>query len=967
MRMVKLLLVVCACTGPILAQQSATVQGTVTDESGGVIPAAAVTLTDSGGKPRTGNTNENGVYTFRGIAPGKYTVTIAQPGFSEFSKSVDVAAGAVAAVDAPLQVTLERQEVTVAAEDTTTVTTDPTQNAGAIVLRGEDLESLSDDPDALAADLQALAGPSAGPNGGQIYIDGFSGARLPPKESIREIRINQNPFSAEYDRLGYGRIEVFTRPGTDKFHGQAMFSFSDDALNSRNPYAVNRAPFQSRIYGLTLGGPLSKRSSYFIDMDRRGVDDNAVINATILDPSLNVVRFQQAVVTPQQRTSIRPRLDFALNQNNTLVARYNFVRIGSENSGIGDFSLLSRGITSLVTEHTMQLTETAVLNPTMINETRLQFMRRENDRQSDSSDPSVNVLGAFMGGGSQMGRSYDRDNRWELHNVTSIARGTHAVKIGGRLRVLDTRQITEQNFGGAFTFAGAFAPSSNDPSQLERISSIEQYRRTLLFMQRGLSPDQIRALGGGATQFTVAGGNPLAGLNQYDGAIFVQDDWRARPNLTVSLGLRYEAQTNVHDWSNVAPRIGIAWAPGTRGGRTGKTVIRGGVGMFYDRVESDLSLQTVRYNGLNQQQFIVRDPQFYPNIPDIASLESSQQPQTIYRLSPSLRVPYMIQGAIGVERQLPRNTTLAVTYTNTRALHLLRSANLAAPLPGTTVRVLPDNVYEYESSGRMNQHQLMTNVNTRFSRKLSLFGFYVLNKAKSDTDGPGTFAANPFDYRPEYGRASNDIRHRFVLGGNIIAPWGLRFNPFVIARSGSPFNMTTGQDLNADTIFSDRPAFANIGDAGAIATPYGVFDVSPSAGQQLIPRNYAEGPGYFNVNLRASKTVGFGHRQANVANAGAAPGDRGHGGMRRGGFRGGGGGMHGSGFRSIMAEGGSDYRYNLTFSVSFHNLLNTVNPAAPVGNLSSALFGQSTQLAGGFGPGADANNRRVDLQVRLTF
>jgi hypothetical protein len=960
--MLKHLLVVCVFMARALAQQTAAVQGTVTDETGAVVPAAVVTLVDAAGNVRGATTNETGVYLFAGVTPGTYTVRVAQPGFAVFEKVVDADPGATVTVDAALQVTLERQEITVAADSVTSVSTDPTENAGAIVLRGDDLEALSDDPDELSADLQALAGPSAGPNGGQIYIDGFSGARLPPKESIREIRINQNPFSAEFDRLGFGRIEVFTKPGTDKFHGQAMFSFSDDTFNSRNPFASNRAPFQSRLYGLTLGGPLSKRSSYFFDLDRRDVDDNAIINATILDPSLNITRFQQAVLTPHRRTSIRPRLDFAINPNNTLVARYNFVRIGSENSGIGDFALPTRAISSLLTEHTFQITETAVLSPTMINESRLQFIRRENDRQSDSNEPSINVLDAFQGGGSQIGRSYDRDHRWELHNVTSIARGAHAIKFGGRFRASDTNQITERNFAGTFTFSGAFLPSASDPAVLEQIPSIEQYRRTLLYLQQGLSPEQIRLLGGGPTQFTIAGGNPLAAINQYDGSIFVQDDWRARPNLTVSLGLRYEAQTNVHDWSNFAPRIGFAWAPGTRGGRTGKTVVRGGFGMFYDRVDSDLTLETLRYNGFNQQQFIVRDPQFYPTIPDLTALGATTAPQTIYRLDPDLRAPYMLQSAIGVERQLPRSTTVAVTYTNTRALHLLRSVNLAAPLPGTTTRVLPENVFEYESTGILNQNQLITNLNTRFSRNFTLFTFYVLNKAKSDTDGAGTFPADPFNYRADYGRASNDIRHRFVLGGSIAAPWGLRFNPFITVRSGSPFNITIGQDLNGDTIFVDRPAFADAG----ISTPYGVFTPRPLAGQAIIPRNYGEGPGYFNLNLRANKTVSFGRTPSPAA--GMQGGVTG-GGMRGfgGGRRGGGGGMRGGGMHGAMGEGNSEYRYNLTFSVSVRNVLNTVNPAAPVGNLSSRLFGQSTQLAGGFGPGADANNRRVDLQVRFTF
>jgi hypothetical protein len=268
----------------------------------------------------------------------------------------------------------------------------------------------------------------------------------------------------------------------------------------------------------------------------------------------------------------------------------------------------------------------------------------------------------------------------------------------------------------------------------------------------------------------------------------------------------------------------------------------------------------------------------------------------------------------------------------------------------------------------MNQNQFMVNFNTRFSRKLTLFSFYVLNKANSDTDGVTTFPSDPFNYRIEYGRASNDIRHRFVLGGNIIAPMGLRFNPFIIANSGRPFNIIVGRDLNGDSILTnDRPAFAQPGQAGAIDTAYGWFNPRPGPGDVIIPRNYGDGPGYFTINLRASRTFGFGGTRKDNRPAGMGGGDGGGGGMRGG--RGGGGmrGFGGGGMRGMMDSGNTEQRFNVTLSVQARNLLNTVNLASPVGNLSSALFGQSTQTAGGFGGGADANNRRLEFQLRLTF
>src|SRR6266498_1606154 len=255
-------LIVLLSTMATLSQQTrATLRGVIKDELGGTIVGATVTLTDAAGLEKTASTNGEGVYVFSGLAPGKYSLRATARGFAATDESeVNLTAGARKSLDVTLNVTIEEQKVTIAAE--TPLSTEATNNANQTLITGKDLDALPDDPDELAAALQALAGPSMGPNGGQIFVDGFTGGRLPPKESIREIRINQNPFSAEYDRLGYGRIEIFTKPGTDKFHGQTFFNFSDGVFDARNPYATNKAPFTYRNYGGNLSGPLTKKASF---------------------------------------------------------------------------------------------------------------------------------------------------------------------------------------------------------------------------------------------------------------------------------------------------------------------------------------------------------------------------------------------------------------------------------------------------------------------------------------------------------------------------------------------------------------------------------------------------------------------------------------------------------------------------------------------------------------------------------
>src|SRR5207253_4728458 len=260
-----ILLILSVSVGAFGQQTTGTIKGQVSDEFGGVIVGASVVAVDAGGTKKTATTNGEGNFIISSLAVGKYIVQISAPGFATYENAeIDLTSTLSQQLNVTLKVTIEQQKVTVTPEGAG-VNTEPENNAGAVVLKGADLESLPDDPDDLAAALQALAGPSAGPNGGQIFVDGFTGGRLPPRASIREIRINSNPFSAEYDRLGFGRIEIFTKPGTDKFHGSGMFGFSDGIWNSRNPFAPNKPSFQQRQYGGNFGGPLSKKSSFFLD------------------------------------------------------------------------------------------------------------------------------------------------------------------------------------------------------------------------------------------------------------------------------------------------------------------------------------------------------------------------------------------------------------------------------------------------------------------------------------------------------------------------------------------------------------------------------------------------------------------------------------------------------------------------------------------------------------------------------
>ncbi len=421
-------------TANLRAQNGGSVTGQITDETGASVPAANVSVLKAGAIVRTVQTNEQGVFNTPAIPAGNYTVSITHVGFTSIQLKLPIAPGQRATLNAQLKLQAETQSVTVQGEAIGTVSVDASENANALVLKQAEIDALPDDPDDLASDLQQLAGPAAGPNGGQIYIDGFTGGQLPPKESIREIRINQNPFSSEYDRLGYGRIEILTKPGTDKLHGQAFFNDSDGVFNARNPFLTTTPDFSSRQFGGNVGGALGKKASFFFDFERRNIDDSAVIATDIVNSSLNIVPFNTAIATPQRRTTFSPRVDYQLNSSNTLVVKYNFEHNTVLNNGIGQFSLASQGSNESEYEHSIQITETAVLNAKAINETRFRWLIDNTDNTAVSPGTQINVSSAFVTGGLPSAYDRNHEQNFELQNYTSITQGTQAFKFGLRVR-----------------------------------------------------------------------------------------------------------------------------------------------------------------------------------------------------------------------------------------------------------------------------------------------------------------------------------------------------------------------------------------------------------------------------------------------------------------------------------------------------------------------------------------------------
>jgi hypothetical protein len=926
--------------------------GEVFDGLGGAVINAAVTITDSSGKEKITVTDGKGRFQVNGLAAGKYSVRVFAENFETYEASFAVKNSDNQPLKIILKIKAIKEEVDVSNDGRLSAETD--NNASGLVLKEDDLAALPDDPEALEAALRALAGGGGGPDGGQIYLDGFEGGRLPSKAAIQEIRINRNPFSAEYDRIGFERIEIITKPGNSKWGGQAFFNFNDDALNARNPFSNNKAVSRDKFYGGSLTGPLVKNKvSFSININNRDASSGSLIRAKIIDSDFNIVDLSQELTASRNRFFVNPRLDYQINKTNALTVRYTFLRDKARNVG-GGFLLASQAVDSIVNDHAIQLVETAILNAKTVNETRFQYRSSKEEQIGDNRLPRINVQGAFVGGGTSFGQNFSLIKSWELQNYTTASFGKnneHSFKFGARVRGRQIKDSSESNFNGTFTFVGFVSPIQNNPYDLDNngiISSLEQYRAKLLGEANPLY---------NPAQFSLAAGNPLADITQQDIGLFVTDDWRVRPNLNLYFGLRYENQTNLGDALNFAPRLAFSYAPGAGGGKPAKTILRGGFGVFYSRFDANLSLQSRRFDGTRQRQFIVTgdnsilgQPVFTLN--GVANIPTANQlaalvplTNTPRAIAPDIQAPYIIQGAFSVERQLPKRSTISFSYIAARNFHLFRSRNINAPLcppgfvcpvnqPAALQALRPDstrgNVYQYESSGVSTDHRFVISFRTRLNQKFSFFSNYFLAKSRGNAED---FPAYSYDLSSEYGYTSSDVRHTFFFGGSVSLPYGLTASPFIVARSGVPFNITIGSDPNGDSLFSERPTFAQLAAACARNNLAAASwcNISENDFNAVIPRNFGRGPVRFTADLELEKTFAFG--------------------------------KSGDG-KSPRAKAGKPY--NLTVGVRVNNLFNTNNKNNPIGNINSPLFGQSTNSVGRFGLEGQGS-RTIEFQNMFTW
>lgn len=947
-----------AFTAVLLSQaQSGSVHGQITDITGAVIPGAKITVRSNGKIVANTVSDGAGSYSIHNLPPGKYTLAGEAKGFAVLKREIQITTGEDLEAKMTLPIATHKIEIVVEGQNGANdegqghaVGVGSESNADAMVISGKELDYLSDDPTELGSELLALAGPSAGPNGGQIYVDGFASGFLPPKISIREVRINQNPFSAEQDKLGYGRIDVYTKPGAGQIHGQIVADEYTSALNSSNPFAPEKVPYNSTIATADIWGPLGKQATGYVSFQRRNINDTTPVNVVTLDNNLNPVPFTATLPHPNRVTVAATRIDYQKSANVSMILRYMYTGVTDKNGGIVQFDLPSQAADTRTYEHRIQFSNTIRLGARAENDTRFEFKKSLDAANALDGSPEVEVTDVFTSGGNSIGNISNRQTYYELQNNTLLVRGPHVVKFGGRLRTRRMELDSTQLFAGEFQFAG-----------------LDAYRATLLGMQQGLTPAQIRAAGGGAELFTIIAGQPVTTNDAIDGALYVQDDWRIRPNLNLGYGVRFETQNFIDARPDFAPRIGVAWGIDGRKNKAPSTILRTGFGIFYDRLDPNFEVAAERIDGVRTREIIVQNPDFFPTPPSSLALSTVQRSlglmpgpivsreehtgqlflPTTTQIAQNMRAPYVMQAGLALEHQFGKRATTSVIYLHTRGVHQLLSRNINAPLPGTFDPQNPTagtrplgqliNVYQYQSEGSLRQNQVISSLNFRTASRITIVAKHTLNFAHSNSSSPGTFPMDQFDPTADYGRATFDIRNRFSLGSTVDLGKGFRVSPFLLAMSGTPFDIIVGPDLNGDSILNDRPAFAtDLSRPSVVLTRFGAFDTQPMPGQKIIPRNFGTGPFQYTFNMRAGKTFHIGGKESGQSSPGHAK------------------------------EGTWNPHYTMTFNVVAQNLFNHLNAGLPIGNLSSPLFGKSNTLAGGVFSSSSAS-RRISLQANVSF
>lgn len=899
MRLVSTLLVFGLTVASAAAQGTgATVQGTVRDAQGGILPGAAVVIRNTEtGVSRTMTADESGFYRAAALAPGLYEMQVELSGFVRYVRTgLTLTIGQEAVVHVTMQLATVEEAVTVTAAAPLVETTK--SSLGSTISR-EQLDALplpGRNFTALANLTPGVAGVGGGGlnTAGQLsrnntfLIDGVSndeggvaGTRGGFSiEAVREYAVMANQFPAEFGRASGAMVTIVTRSGTNRVQGRGFVLHRDDSLDAQDPFSKaqgsGKAPFSEQRFGGLLGGPLRRdRTHYFASYEGRRLRETNVITSVLVP-----VNEREHPQTTDGHQAFG-KVDHVFNSANNLSIRYRIDKTEQTGLGIGGLSTRERGRDFTNTSQDVSSNFTSILSNRAVNEFRFQYARlyRWNDVSNYTSKTGYTInrpSGNFGKANNQ--EQGESQNYWQFIENISYTRGTHTLKAGVDVQVVRMHVYFLSNKDGTFTFN---VDTPFDPNN------------------RATYP----------TQFTQNVGDP----NDYEPnelySGFIQDSWRVGSRLTLNLGLRYETETAFarakdvgvkDDRDNIAPRLGFAWDPFG----DARTAVRGGYGLYFDQAFLNITGNvTVAANSIG---VTIINPG-YPDPYSGGAVRPEARSRTI--ASPDIETPNTHTFSIGAKRELFGGLALSADFVRTRGYNLFNQFDINYPDPVTRIRPNSEflRINQYETTGNSWYRALLMSLERRGTRGPSFGVSYTLARALRDVEDFGFQAQDQNNRAVERGYAGNHRKHQLVANVTYALPFRFQIGVLAQARSGLPWNITTGTDSNGDTIVNDRPDLADPKGDPRLASTYNAAFTGRVGN---LPRNYGVGPNFVQIDARVSKFLQLGSRRI-------------------------------EGF------------------VEAFNVANRPNFGLPNGNLRSAQFGKSTGTAG--------PSRQVEFGLRFDF
>jgi Carboxypeptidase regulatory-like domain len=771
------------------------ISGMVLDPSGAAIAGADVILLSGDGKELSRITSDqDGSFQFEKLAVGAYKIQAQAAGFRDTIVELKLGSRTASPLRVVLPIAEQNEVVNVAGSDVSlVVTTDVSENQNANNLDRSALDRVPVfDRDYISMLSRFLDDSTIGTNGVSLIVNGIeaNGPGVTPS-AVQEVRINQNPYSARFARPGRARLEIITKGGTPAYHGSVNSLFRDAVFDARNTFAAGKPPEQRQFYEGSLTGPIgeSKKTSFLLSLEWDKDNNQAAVVAT----GPNNVAINENVPQAMRHFFGSGRVFHDFNDKNHFWIGYSFEHQSNNNVGAGGNVLPEAATNTRFLEHEINVSYRHIFSPKWVNQ--LQFLVGHYDVPTFSlnENPQIVVSGFFTGGGAQADA-----RRTEYHfdgtEFLTYVNGNHQLLFGVDIPDISRRGMDDfTNMAGTYTFASLADFQANKPGTF----LIQKGNGHVVFLERVLSG-------------------------------FIEDTIRLKPNLSVSLGLRYYWQNYFHDDpNNLAPRFGFAWAPT----KNSKTVVRGGAGVFYDRSGPRPIGDLLHFDGVNLLRFILSNPQNPPFLFSypVTPAQLAGAPTSVVMLDPRLRIPYTVQYSMGIERQVTAKSTFSATYIGSRGIDLFRSRDINAPPPPNFVARPNPNLgqeRQIESEGYQKSNSLELTFRGRPSRFFAGQVQYTLGKTYNNTSGITYFPGNSYFAAADWARSDNDRRHKFdLLGSTEIAKY-FSVGAALSLYSGKPVNVTTGADDNHDGIYNDRP-------------------ILPA----VFARNTMHGPGLINLDL----------------------------------------------------------------------------------------------------------------------